>query len=82
MERLLIAGISFSMYASIGFIIPHLVTPPSHLNRKTAINYLKQHVSLVHGVLAVLLAIVVFFIEGGIHYEADTNMYHLLVAGV
>jgi hypothetical protein len=33
-------------------------------------------------VLAVLLAIVVFFIEGGIHYEADTNMYHLLVAGV
>jgi multisubunit Na+/H+ antiporter MnhF subunit len=82
MERLLIAGISFSIYTSIGYTMQRLVTPPSHLDRKTAMDYIGQHVSLVHGVLAIIFAITVYFIEGGIHYEADTNIYHLLVLGV
>lgn len=82
MERLLIAGISFSIYTSIGVLMQRLVTPPSHLDRKTSMDYIGQHVSLVHGVLAIIFAITVYFIEGGIHYEADTNMYHLLVLGV
>jgi hypothetical protein len=82
MERLLIAGISFSIYTSIGYTMQRLVTPPSHLDRKTAMDYIGQHVSLVHCVLAIIFAITVYFIEGGIHYEADTNIYHLLVLGV
>lgn len=82
MERLLIAGLSLSIYAAIGLLIQYFITAPSHLHRKAAKDYIGQHVSLIHGIFAIFSSITVYFIEGGIHYEADTNIYHLLVLGV
>lgn len=82
MERLVIAGFSFCVYTAIGLLMQRIVTPPSHLDRKTAKDYIGQHVSLIHGIFAIFSSITVYFIEGGIHYEAETNLYHLLVLGV
>ena len=82
MDRITPILVSLASYSVFALIISKIVNPPSDLTRKEQKDFLGQHLSIVHAYTAILLSVAVYVYEGGVDYNALTNMLHITVLGV
>ncbi|CAG9315847.1 unnamed protein product [Blepharisma stoltei] len=79
MDRLSPVCVFFLFYFVIALIFSRLLNPPHYLTIKESKDYIGQHISIIHAYCGLLLATIVYFIEGGINYNAPTNYLHIIV---
>ena len=83
MDRLTNICVFFTIYSGIGMLNNHFNTPPSTLASKKSIqDYLGQHISLIHSVVAVIISLSIYIYEGGVYYSMPTNNYHAIAISV
>jgi hypothetical protein len=68
--------ISAAGYTLCAFLINHFVSVPENLKKKEEKDYKGQWLSIIHAYCAIIGCSVVYFLEGGIDYSAETNEYH------
>ena len=54
-------------YTTLSLVASLVLTPPKHLTPTERKNYCGYHISLIHSVVACVLAIYVLWKEGGLH---------------
>jgi len=67
------------LYSCISLLCVNFLKTPVHLSKQKKKDYQGQHISLLHSVLSMVLAVLVYFSESGIHYNDETNFYHVMV---
>lgn len=67
------------LYSCISLLCVNFLKTPVHLSKRKKKDYQGQHISLLHSVLSMVLAVIVYFAESGIHYNEETNFYHVMV---
>lgn len=82
MDRIIPISTSALFYFGLSCIITKTIKPPEHLHEKQARDFLGQHVSLTHSVLAVFISFCVYLYDGGINYDAETTLLHNIALGV
>ena len=83
MDRLTNICVFFTIYSVIGMLNSYFNTPPSTLaSKKSMHDYLGQHVSLIHSVVAVIISLSIYIYEGGVHYNWPANNYHAIAISV
>lgn len=70
------------MYSAIATLNILVNNPPPSLSGKKKWDYLGQHISLLHATAAVLMALYVYLLEGGVDYTGLTNFSYILVMSV
>ena len=71
-----------AMYSALATVNILVNSPPPYLTGKKKWDYLGQHISLVHATAAVVMALYVYCLEGGVNYLELTNFSHILVMSV
>ena len=75
--------VSFVMFYAVLSVLNLIVNvPPPKLISRKRWDYLGQHISMFHAITAVIICLYVYRIEGGIHYNAPTNSYHIIIISV
>lgn len=77
-----VVGGCSAFYTMISVILTHVLKTPKHLDTKEKRDFIGQHVSLVHSLLAIIITFYVYFTEGGIHYNDPTQLSHVIAFGV
>jgi len=81
MEQLFPVGISFCFYTACCSVLHTLVTPPKNISYKDQKDYLGQHVSFVHSLIACVMAVCFYYIDGGVQYSKTTEYRHIVLLG-
>ena len=79
--RVLVVGISATGYAGLNAVCALKIEKPAGLGMRETRDYIGQHISLVHSILACILSIIVYIGENGLNYEGGFNINHILVMG-
>lgn len=82
MDRIIAISVFAGFYSLVSIANIVVNTPPQDLSKKKKWDFLGQHVSLIHAILAALISFYVYILEGGIRYNTPTNFYHIIVLGV
>jgi hypothetical protein len=82
MDRIIAISVFAGFYSLVSMANIAVNTPPQDLSKKKKWDFLGQHVSLIHAILAALISFYVYILEGGIRYNTPTNSYHIIVLGV
>lgn len=72
----------FIGYSIFAYVLTLLVHPPPELTRKDKKDYLGQHLSIIHAYTAVIMCFGIYVYEGGIHYNKETRLEHVIAVGV
>jgi TLC domain len=80
MDHLIVVGTSLAFYSCLNVVFTLNITAPEHLSNKLARDYIGQHISLVHSVIACILSLRVYLQEG-IDYESDFTYPYIFVLG-
>ena len=68
------------------FVASHLNTKtkatPKSLSEKERLEYLSQFPSKIHAYASLTLALIVYWLEGGVQYTSPTNHLHVFVLSV
>lgn len=82
MDRTTPILVSFASYSFVALLFSRFIYPPNELKRKEQKDYLGQHLSIIHAYMAIMICSAVYIYEGGIDYNAPTNMMHVVAIGV
>ncbi|OMJ78559.1 hypothetical protein SteCoe_21581 [Stentor coeruleus] len=81
MDRTTPILVSFASYSFVALLFSKFIYPPNELKRKEQKDYLGQHLSIIHAYMAIMICSAVYIYEGGIDYNAPTNMMHVVAIG-
>lgn len=82
MDRITPILVSSVSYSFVALLLSRYLYPPNELKRKEQKDYLGQHLSIIHAYMAIMICSAVYIYEGGIDYNAPTNMMHIVAVGV
>ena len=79
--RIYVVAISAAAYSGLNLLCALKMEKPEHLSPKEVRDYIGQHISLVHSVLACIFSMIIYVGDNGVDYASEFNMNHILVMG-
>jgi hypothetical protein len=80
-DHFITAGISLLFYSCLNVSLSLTIKIPSHLDYKQSRDFIGQHISFVHSMIACILSLGVYLLNSGIDYESDFSFKYILVLG-
>ena len=80
-DHVITVTLSLIFYSILIIIYTSVIKRPQDMESKEYRDYIGQHISLTHSVIACILSLIVYIQDNGIDYESTFNYRYLVVFG-